>query len=227
MTSLSLFQQVVGIFSVDRLDAYRVSTADSELDALTRYVWNVALCEALYPVLHCLEVGLRNRLNQALVSSFGRADWYDASQVILDVGARQKVTAVKLMLNASGKKVTPSRIISELSFGFWTMLISRHHQSIIARPGLLKEAFPYVPKSMRKRRILSGRFGEARKLRNRVFHHEPIWHRDVQREYQNIIEALGWLDPCLLDVCAVLDRFSLVCTDSFRRQIKRQLNLRP
>jgi hypothetical protein len=223
MTSLSLFQQFIAVCSSDRLDAYRV-IGDNDIDVLTRYLWNAALCESLYPALHCLEIGLRNRLSESLAHSYGRTDWYEDPGVVLDFGSRQKVSAVKLLLKEEGKEITPSQVIAELSFGFWTTLISaRYHKTIWERPGLLRAAFPLMPKPIRKRGILARRFGEARKLRNRVFHYRPIWHRGVQREHQNIVEALSWLDPCLQSVLGVLDRFAIVCTDSFRLQIKDKL----
>ncbi len=129
------------------------------------------------------------------------------------------------MLKDRGKTVTHARVISELSFGFWTGLFSADYSSVIwERPGLLKDAFPYMPKSIRKRSTLAGRFGEVRKLRNRVFHHEPISARpSLSTEHANIIEALGWLDPCLQKVTAALDRFPEVHTAVYRDVLKDKL----
>ena len=42
---------------------FRISPREPDSLVLARYLWNVALREALYPVLHILEITLRNRLD--------------------------------------------------------------------------------------------------------------------------------------------------------------------
>lgn len=59
-----------------RLDlGFRASAAESERTVLARYLYNLALCEALYPVLHTLEIALRNSLDAVLSAEYppGRA----------------------------------------------------------------------------------------------------------------------------------------------------------
>ena len=48
---------------------------------------------------------------------------------------------------------------------------------------------------------MSSKFNGIRKLRNRIFHHEPVtWNIDVIKNYRDeIIEAIDWLDKGLLD----------------------------
>lgn len=225
MAQVSLYQQFRAVCSSDRVDSYRSGEGETEIDVFARYVWNTTLCESLYPSLQNLEIGLRNRLNDALASSYGYDEWYTDTSIVLDVSARNKVIEAKQLIQDEGKTVTPSRVVSELSLGFWTSLFSaQHHEAIWERPGLLKDAFPYMPKTIRKRSTLAGRFGEARKLRNRIFHFEPIWRRaNLAGEHANVIEALGWLDPCLQKVTAAIDRFKEVNTQDHRDLIRDRL----
>lgn len=44
-------------------------------DALARYLWNVALSQALYPTLGALAVGLRNNLHDELAAQYGPS-WF-------------------------------------------------------------------------------------------------------------------------------------------------------
>ena len=49
---------------------------------------------------------------------------------------------------------------------------------------------------------------EVRALRNRVFHHEPVWHyQDLQRRHGLIIETIGWINPAMRRFVEMLDRF--------------------
>jgi len=46
------------IVSPTCLQAYRLATDRDDLDALARYLWNMALSEALYPSLQNMEIAL-------------------------------------------------------------------------------------------------------------------------------------------------------------------------
>ena len=48
--------------SAERLNAYALPGDADEVDSVARYLWNLALCSALQPALHTLEVTVRNRL---------------------------------------------------------------------------------------------------------------------------------------------------------------------
>jgi hypothetical protein len=50
-----------------------------------------------------------------------------------------------------------------------------------------------------------------RRLRNRVFHHEPIWYwKDLRQQHNEIIEAIGWINPAMMSFIQTLDRFDEV-----------------
>lgn len=219
----SLYQQVGTVCSPERIEPYK--SGRSEIDALTLYVWNTALCESFYPCLQNLEIGLRNRLNIALTQSFGSSKWYKDAAIVIDETGQQKVTVAEQLIRDKNKTVTPARIVSELSFGFWTSLFSTKYDAVIwRRAGLLKAAFPYLSKYSRKRSALAERFGHIRQFRNRVFHHEPIWKlQNLASEHKSILEAIDWLDPCLQRVTATLDRFAKVNTESYRNEIREKL----
>lgn len=48
--------------SHNRLAAYSLPSDQDSADAIARYLWNLALCAAMHPVLHTLEVAFRNAL---------------------------------------------------------------------------------------------------------------------------------------------------------------------
>src|SRR5467141_2132083 len=69
--------------STVRLDAYRQrrirrNVGDSDLEVCADYLWNIALCESLYPVLQWLEVTLRNNLHESISALYG-SNWFNSS----------------------------------------------------------------------------------------------------------------------------------------------------
>jgi hypothetical protein len=65
--------QIQQALSVERLAGYALhGRAEPEEQLIRRYLWNVQLGEALYPVLHFTEIALRNRLHEALSRRAGR-----------------------------------------------------------------------------------------------------------------------------------------------------------
>lgn len=51
----------------------------------------------------------------------------------------------------------------------------------------------------------------ANRLRNRVFHYEPIWQLDALKDdHRMMLEHIGWLSPTLRDLVEINDRFSVV-----------------
>jgi len=192
--------------SDQRFDSYRQSSTDKNIDLLEHYLWNIALCESLYPTLQNLEIALRNNIYKAVAISFDNPKWFDDPSILNDE-QQKSVREAKKRLN---KPATEGRVIAELTFGFWTSLFDRKYDRVFwNQKDLIKNAFPNMPNSIRTRSTLSKRFSDIRKLRNRVFHHEPIWNNpDLKNRYEGLTEALGWLNPALRDVTElILDRF--------------------
>jgi len=223
MSTDTLFSRVSTILTSERIEAYR--RGDGDTDVLAKYIWNACMCEALYPALQNLEIGLRNSLHLSISYSFSRDDWYE-DLTILDDWGLAKIAQAKSELARWGKPETPGRIVAELEFGFWTSLLATRYNDILwSRRGLLKHAFLYMPKGLRHRHRLAGRFSDIRKLRNRVFHHEPIWyHTDLSAKHDNILEAMDWLNPVLRELTGFTDRFKAVCDPKRRDEIRQMLD---
>lgn len=101
-------------------------------------------------------------------------------------------------------------MVAELSFGFWTTLLNRKYEGIFW-PRLLEETFPHLVASKRTRATLSKRFEKIRRLRNRVFHHEPIWKfEDLETRHSEILETLGWINRELERTVTMIDRFPTI-----------------
>lgn len=208
--------------SPDRLRAYRPLGGD-DLAMVTTHFWNTSLCQSLYASLGAIEVALRNGIHNALSAHYSRPDWYDIHDLLLHweavaIGkAKAEIRDAKRAEIAQGiNPVTSARVVAALSFGFWTSLLSSDYGNSPKGPRfwagspspLLAIALPHVPVADQYRGRAHRRFDELRKLRNRVFHYEPVWNRPaLLAEHAEIIDAIGWASPMLQATVVRLDRF--------------------
>jgi hypothetical protein len=212
---LPFLKQVESHISAERLQAYAVSPANVEADpkvTLARYMLNMALCESLYPALQSCEIALRNAIHQQLSRLMGREDWYDAPRFVMTSWGQEEIRKAKTKLQKLGKATTPGRVVAELQFGFWTSLFEAHYeQHTPFLPSGIKAVFPYMPKSLHKRKDRKNDLEQIRALRNRVFHHERIVHwRDLNAQHDLILNVIGWVSPELQKVTTTMDRFQTV-----------------
>lgn len=201
-------KSLIGALSAERLTGYRHPGANEpDGQVLRRYLWNIQLCEALYPVLDLLEVTLRNALHAALSQRTGRADWY--SVFALEQRESAAIQEAIKRLNDKGKTIVSGAVVAEMNFGFWCSLFDvRYEHGQRLWPWLAGTSLPNAPRPERQRKTLSRRINRLRLLRNRVFHYEPIWHwRDLPDQHAKAVEMLAWINADMANVLASVDRF--------------------
>lgn len=205
--------ELIPLLSPERLGPY-LAAAGADLDrALALYEHNQALSEALYVPLQNLEVGLRNRLNAMLSQYFGPA-WFDTG-VILKPAQINGVQEAKGKLARSGKPCDPGRLVAELNFGFWTGFFDTcYDQPLWHRH--LRAVFPGASLGQPlTRKMFSGRLENIRRLRNRVFHHEPILRmRQLAQTHQDLRFVMGLLSSEFEAWNDLHDRFPVVLSAS-------------
>jgi len=66
-----------------------------------------------------------------------------------------------------------------------------------------------------------------RRLRNRAFHHEPIWHRsDLHQRYDDILTIIGWANPAMRDTLTMLvDHFPQTYAHGYKPYEQRPAQL--
>jgi hypothetical protein len=223
------------VLSGERLERGYGGSEMPRPDVLTRHLWNMALCEALYPSLQAVEVALRNTLFGAaeVVYPFtgtpGRdqiACWLDIPGILIG-DEPNRVAAAKSRLRDVNLPLEPNRVVAELTLGFWTALFDvRYENTRILWPRLFSQKiFAYAPKSKRSRKALSPLLNRIRLLRNRAFHHEPIWYwKDLRDQHALALDLTGWMSPALRETVEVLDRFDAVHSNGlepFREVVSR------
>ncbi|MDE2778985.1 MAG: hypothetical protein OXI91_04820 [Chloroflexota bacterium] len=211
MRQTELFSDLQRALSGNRLEPYLSQSTQRDTDvALATYLWNLALCESLYPSLHGIEVSLRNSIHDTASRKFGNEFWFTSHLV-----GREKENIEKIGQGFSRRNIeaTPGKYVSECNFGFWVSLFKSEYELTLWRI-LTGDVFPYAPRQARTRSLLRARLDGIRRLRNRVFHFEPIWQLpDLSQQHIEILETIGWINPTFREMTETVDRFPQVFDD--------------
>ena len=198
------------VFSEKRLEKYFKRYGDKE-KAMTHYRCNIELSEAFYPCISTLEVALRNGVNRELSVRFGRDDWYAV------FATTPGLTSLNRYISQANKQIagrkeysSPSKIIAELTLGFWVNLFNVEYERILWKD--LRRVFPNMPKAQRQRKKVAPPLNRFRALRNRIFHNEPIsWNlTNLVHIHNEMITVMEWINRDIPVWIEHFDRFETV-----------------
>jgi hypothetical protein len=182
--------------TTERLSRYLKSTGQDYAKALLLYEHNIALSEALFGLLHGLEVAVRNSTHQVLTNGFGSPSWYDS--VNLPAYWRSEVEKAKDKVVINGVSV-PAKVLPHLTFGFWVDLFSKQHHHPLWLRRHLGDAFSYTPLGRDK---IHERLKIIQALRNRISHHErvlssrgTIYNGYVWVTLPEVLQCVEWICP--------------------------------
>jgi hypothetical protein len=194
-----ILDALVASLSPERMATYMAAAGGDRETAMRLYTWNTAVSAAFYGPLQGLEVALRNAMHRELTTSFGAA-WYDSPACGFDNGALNRIAAAKVDVRRDGHPVDPPHIVAALSFGFWVSILGkggqgpsgkRNYEMTLWRPCLYR-AFPGV----KMRRVeVHRKLDYLRTFRNRIAHHEPVFTRHLEADYQSVLAVAGWICP--------------------------------
>lgn len=202
------------IFSNERMAKYFDKYPDDPTRAILHYKCNLELSESMYISLSVLEVALRNAISRELRKMTGRDDWYAVFPGIPGLRSLNKfVTLATHHISGRHETIAPSKIIAELTLGFWVSLLNSEYERVLWKD--IRRAFPYMPKAIRQRKNISAPLNRFRNFRNRIFHNEAIcWNiNHVCDIHSELIQVLGWINKDLPLWVARFDRFPKVCNE--------------
>lgn len=161
-------------FSPARLNKYLKACNGDTTAALTLYRHNVKLCQKCYGILNIFEIVLRNAINEHYKAYFSDSDWIRHQLVpggmLENHPQRQSILKIISDLDATGK-YTNDRVVSSVTFGFWTHLFSRRPFALGGQS--LLQVFPSRTKGLGQRAIYN-ELQDVKTFRNRIAHHEAI-----------------------------------------------------
>ena len=185
--------------SRERLKRYLAATNNNLAASVALYEQNVAVSEAVFGLLHGLEVAIRNGMHDALTVHYGTQRWFQSAAVPLTLYGQDKVAAA--IRDAGGPSASPGKVVAEFTFGFWTNLAARSYHWTLWQP-CLHRAFPAVRLA---RPEIHTRLESIRTLRNRIAHHEPVLTSQsmlyagsgLYLPLTSLSECANWLGPGL------------------------------
>ncbi|WP_198304820.1 hypothetical protein [Arcobacter vandammei] len=158
------------------------------------YQHNLKNSKESYVLLCMLEVSLRNSINHCFLENIS-TNWLEND--FLNSNSKNKINEVKQRINKSSNTDIHNKIISELSFGFWTALFRKDYAHIM-RIKTIKDIFPNLPKASEKfidRDYMNKKLNHIRIFRNKVFHYDKIINKkEFENIYNDIYEILGYFD---------------------------------
>lgn len=194
------------VFSTKRMERYFRLHGD-EKRAIAHYQSNIELAESFYPCVSILEVALRNAISRELETMTGREDWYAIFPTTPGLNNLNRyITQASKQIIGRHETVTPSKIVAELTLGFWVSLFNAEYELILWKP--LRRAFPYLPKNLRQRKYVSAPLNSFRAFRNRVFHNESIcWSmKRISEIHDQLYTIIGWINKDLPNWASSIDR---------------------
>lgn len=213
----TVIRALASSLSPERMATYVAAAGGDQEKALRLYTWNTAASAAFYGPLQGLEVALRNAMHRELSATYG-VDWYDNPHCGLDVGTLKRIAGAKDELRRDGYAVDSPHVVAALSFGFWVALLGRgghppggigpkrNYEMTLWRPSL----FRAFPNARLGRSQVHSPLNYLRTLRNRIAHHEPIFSRHLEADYQSILTVTGWICPSTRDWIAHHSRVNSV-----------------
>lgn len=181
--------------STERLAPYRAACGGDLGRAIALYGWNTDIAAAFWATLGYFEILMRNAMHEQLTRwsqrQYDEPRWYTDPGQVFSMPTLEAIQEAWEHATRNGRRESPGRVVTELSFGFWRFLLTSYYERTLWRP-CLRHAFQYGPGL---RRVVHDKLFVIHNLRNRLAHHEPIHNRPLAVLRAEVIEVAGWISP--------------------------------
>ena len=202
------FLNIEKSISPERLAVYKADGASNET-ALARYIYNIELSKSLYPIINIFEVTLRNSIDKALETFFNVPDW--SSAIPLTQTELMMIDEAKIKIEKKGKEYSHSRLVSELTLGFWVALMGKKYNNQNFQFFIIKHIFHGCSSKQKSSSAMQKNLAEIRFLRNRIAHHERISHwTDLEQKHDLILDFIRWMSQDMHKIAIHNDTFETV-----------------
>lgn len=221
--------------SSERLKPYKTALGCHTMEEIVKAHHLLSdVSQHFYVPVQVLEISLRNRVNHVVAKWSNSATWYDTIPVSQQAASAVIDAKTSAQREISGRAIIPDDIISRLSLGFWVYMFdtpyrdSKNPSKHVWDQFRFKNAFPALPPGV-SISIVMDKLKNINQIRNRLFHHEPIWKSGrvkslddalnvLKNKNQELHELIKWLSP---EQSAILNAFSfpgrfLLASDSSR-----------
>lgn len=232
------YHKLTKTLSTPRIASYRDTFNNyTEEEVFGCYLWNKALCGAIYPIIQASEVALRNSIDAAARELYG--DYWNETishfhtrnehgQTVNNENYKKfkeefKKAKKSVIRNLAKKRTIPDgytppfdKVVAETSFATWEYVLHRCFfktgDNDFLWPKKTRKAFANWPeRSSRKTHIrIYDLVAEIRPFRNRISHHEPLWKGT---NVTNEIEAIEFVSK---KISAIEELLNIICTEKVK-----------
>lgn len=182
--------------------------------SLKEYKENIILSKSFYIPLSIVEISLKNSLDSYFIQQIGENWLFDKvfikPQLQIKTDSAIRILKQNNKLFSKNKMINHNNLMSELSFGFWIMLLKKPYQQYL-RYLDLKQIFPNLPSSKNKsinRHFIFTKLNKIRLFRNKVFHHDKIISKvEYQNMMNEIYEVLSYFDDEIAEITKELNKY--------------------
>ena len=202
------FANIEKSISEERLEAYKADGAGNET-AIARYIYNIELSKSLYPIINIFEVTLRNSIDKALAKFFDVKEWNDV--MLLTETERRMIDEAKTKIGQKKQAYSHSRLVSELTLGFWVALMGKKYNTQKFQFFIIKNILHGCPSEQKSTAAVHKNLNEIRFLRNRIAHHRRILHwTDLEQKHDLILDFIRWMSQEMHKIAVNNDTFEVV-----------------
>lgn len=213
-----LYDEVLEIVSEPRLTYYKeFLNCQSDQERLGAYLAFQELSGSFFPLIQTVEVSLRNAIHKASIEHFADSEWYTK----IPQSQESKNIISRAIEKAENECINPSSddVIARTTLGFWVYMMDSPYRntqngSFLWTPDIKAKVFPHAKNPWGADLTVAAIFDECQKLlklRNRLFHHEPIWKKhncnslqkavnNVEKDYKFLLKILGFMSKAKHDL---------------------------
>ncbi len=178
-----------------RFARYLSVTGGDDRKALALYQWNALISQSLYVYIQCWEICLRNKVDGFLRWKYSEKWPYDQNRAVRNLQGNDRKRLLETISRQHSQRgfslVSTDSIVADLSAGFWVSQLSKSYAVPYVWNYNLVKIFPND--TALNTRAAWEICDRTLNLRNRIAHHEPIYHLDLQQHYgdlQRIVAAM-------------------------------------
>lgn len=200
-----------------RFARYLSASSGDETAAMALYLWNAKAAQAFYLPIQIWEIGLRNQMNLFLSWKYGGAWPHDEKRAVRQLQGNDRSRLIEARerqgRNRGVSQASTDSIVADLSAGFWVGLLARGYEVPLQWRNNLSRVFPQAPPEWRNKptgwnaAAAHKSCEEILNLRNRVAHHEPIYHLNLDDLHNRLELVIGAMNSSsfsyLADHCTV------------------------
>jgi hypothetical protein len=225
--------KIISNISTPRIKTYEdLGFKENDEEVLFAYFSIQEISSHFFVPLQVLEIGLRNSIHNALKKHFSKKwpeqKWYDIVQ-LSDISKQTLISAKAATEKKCGADYSDDDLISNITFGFWVYMLDEQHRDPKNPHSFWNQisgtVFP--GKGAKKIKEIFVILKQVNLIRNRLYHHEPVWKKKgpgeysykkaidiLKKDYYKIMKTLDMLAPekkLYMDKLGFTSRFDDCC----------------